>query len=58
MVVGRALAVHAVGPHVGQQVVAELVERELRQIGIAVGQRQPDDQQRVELERAVVAVRV
>ena len=57
MVVRRALPVHAVGPEVLEQVLVQLGHRQVEQAVVQCGQRQRHDQQRVELERAVVALR-
>src|SRR3954470_19195203 len=55
---GRLLAVHAVGPHVRHEVLVELLDGEREQCALLVErrQRERDDQQRVELERAVIAL--
>ena len=59
VVVGRALDVDAVGAEVRAQVALELGQREVEQLAVLVQawQREGDDEQRVELERAVVAPR-
>ena len=56
VVVRAALAVHAVGAEVGQQVLVQLARGQLEQARLEVGERERGDQQRVELERAVVAL--
>ena len=56
VVVRAALAVHAVGAEVGQQVGVQLARRQLLEAGDQVRQRERGEQQRVELERAVVAL--
>ena len=56
----RALAVNAVGARALEQAAAELGERVFGQLAVGVervGKRQSRDEQRVELERAVVALR-
>ena len=56
VVVRAALAVHAVGAEVGQQVLVQLARGQLEQARLEVRECERGDQQRVELERAVVAL--